>query len=106
MRYSTTIHASIIAGRYYDVEIVVPGSPDPEFAMTTVRPGIQDTIRAIMAELDFRDLEAMIDPGVPSVWGLANYLMERCGSVVQIERVTVRERNGKGKDVSATVERT
>lgn len=116
MKYTTVVRHAISAahslkghptcervhGHEYMVRVHVEGESNPAWHSMTVPPEKIEAIRDVISELNFRDLNAMMGGSVPSVQGIANYLMARL-ALLGATKVEVDE---SGTGLSAATEAT
>lgn len=116
MKYTTVIRHAISAGHNlgghpvcgrihgheYMIRVHVEGEPKHEWWGQTLSLEQVESIRDVIGELNFRDLNAMMGGSIPSVQGIANYLMARL-ALLGATKVEVDE---SGTGLSAIAEAT
>lgn len=116
MKYTTVVRHAISAGHHlkghplcervhgheYMVRVHVEGESEAKWWGQTLPFEKIEAIRDVISELNFRDLNAMMGGSVPSVQGIANYLMARL-SLLGATKVEVDE---SGTGLSAIAEAT
>lgn len=116
MKYTTVIRHAISAahqleghptcarvhGHDYAVRVHVEGEVLYDHHALTVEQTKVSAIRDVIGELNFRDLNQMMGGSIPSVQGIANYLMARL-AILGATKVEVDE---SGTGISAIAEAT
>lgn len=116
MKYTTVIRHAISAGHQlgghplcdrvhgheYTIRVHVEGEPEFKWFGHTISPEKIESIRDVIGELNFRDLNQMMSGSIPSVHGIANYLMAR----LEILGATKVEVDESGTGLAAATEAT
>lgn len=116
MKYTTVIRHAISAshnlvghplcervhGHEYMVRVHVEGESNPTWHAQTIDYHKIALVRDVISELNYRDLNEMMGGSIPSVQGIANYLMARL-ALLGATKVEVDE---SGTGLSAIAEST